>query len=94
VIKIGFSSPHSSAIPIVSESFFSVAKQLQNLGIGMEEALPWIEILREKAEAENVDIRRTAINVAQELRLYRQSGGIHKQIERANQELALVSIDR
>jgi hypothetical protein len=68
-----------------------VAKQLQNLGIGMEEALPWIEILREKAEVENVDIRGTAINVAQELRLYRQSGGIQKQIERANQELALVN---
>jgi phosphatidylserine/phosphatidylglycerophosphate/cardiolipin synthase-like enzyme len=58
----------------------------------MEEALPWIEMLREKAEAENVDIRRTAINVAQELRLYRQSGGIQKQIERANQELALANM--
>ena len=75
-----------------AEPFLSVAKQLQNLGIGMEEALPWIEILREKAEVENVDIRRTAINVAQELRLYRQSGGIQKQIERANQELALVNM--
>jgi len=41
--------------------------------------------------AENVDIRRTAINVAQELRLYRQSGSIQKQIERANQELALIN---
>jgi hypothetical protein len=75
-----------------AEPFLSVAKQLQNLGIGMEEALPWIEILREKAEAENVDIRRTSINVAQELRLYRQSGGIQKQFERANQELALVNM--
>jgi len=45
-----------------------------------------------KAEAENVDIRTTVINVAQELRLYRQSEGIHKQIERANQELALINM--
>jgi len=75
-----------------AEPFLSVAKQLQNLGMGMEEALPWIETIWEKAEAENVDIRTTAINVAQELRLYRQSGGIRKQIERAHQELALVNM--
>src|SRR5262249_37611407 len=58
----------------------------------LEDALPWIETIREKAEAENVDTRTTAINVAQELRLYRQSGGIQKQIERTNQELALVNM--
>ena len=66
-----------------------MAKQLQNLGIGMEEALPWIETILEKAKAENVDIRTTAINVAQELRLYRQSEG---RIEKANQELALINM--
>ncbi len=71
-----------------AEPFLSVAKQLQNLGIGMEEALPWIAILLEKAEGRI----RTAINVAQELRLYHQSRGIQKQIERANQELALVNM--
>ena len=32
------------------------------------------------------------VQVAQELRLYRQSGGIQKQIERANQELALINM--
>ena len=58
----------------------------------LEDALPWIETIREKAEAENVDIGTTAINVAQELRLYRQSGGIQKQTERANQELALINM--
>jgi len=71
------------------EPFLAVAKQLQNLGIGMEEALPWIETILEKAKAENVDIRTTAINVAQELRLYRQSEG---RIEKANQELALINM--
>jgi hypothetical protein len=71
------------------EPFLAVAKQLQNLGIGMEEALPWIETILEKAKAENVDIRTTVINVAQELRLYRQSEG---RIEKANQELALINM--
>jgi predicted transcriptional regulator len=75
-----------------SERFLPLARQLQEMKLALEDALPWIEAMREKAEAENVDIRTTAINVAQELRLYRQSGGIQKQIERANQELALVNM--
>src|SRR5215467_14054622 len=75
-----------------SEPFLPLARQLQEMKLGLEDALPWIETIREKAEAENVDTRTTAINVAQELRLYRQSGGIHKQIERANQELALINM--
>src|SRR5215472_14749011 len=75
-----------------SESFLPLASQLQEMKLALEDALPWIETNREKAEAENVDIRTTAINVAQELRLYRQSGGIQKQIERANQELVLINM--
>jgi len=75
-----------------SEPFLPLARQLQEMKLALEDALPWIETIREEAEAENVDIRTTAINVAQELRLYRQSGGIHKQIERANQELTLINM--
>src|SRR5215467_12415215 len=75
-----------------SEPFLRLAKQLQEMRLTLEDTLPWIETIREKAEAENVDIRTTAINVAQESRLYRQSGGIQKQIERANQELALINM--
>jgi hypothetical protein len=75
-----------------SESFLPLARQLQEMKLALEDALPWIETIREKAEAENVDIRTTAINVAQELRLCRQFGGIQKQIERANQELALINM--
>src|SRR5215831_15708772 len=74
------------------EPFLPLARQLLEMKLALEDALPWIETIREKAEAENVDTRTTAINVAQELRLYRQSGGIQKQIERTNQELALVNM--
>src|SRR5215469_9238841 len=78
---------------IESEPFLPLARQLQEMKLALQDALPWIETIREKAEAENVDTRTTAINVAQELRLYRQSGGIQKQIERANQELALINME-
>ncbi len=57
--------------------------------LALEDALPRIETIREKAEAENVISEQLA---GQELRLYRQSGGIQKQIERANQELALLNM--
>jgi len=58
-----------------SESFLPLVRQLQEMKLALEDALPWIETIREKAEAENVDIRTTAINVSQELRLYHQSEG-------------------
>jgi hypothetical protein len=51
-----------------SEAYLPLARQLQQMKLALEDALPWIETIREKAEAENVDIRTTAINVAQELR--------------------------
>ena len=69
-----------------AEPFLSVAKQLQNLEIGME----WISILQEKSQVENVDIKKTTITVAQELGQY---GDIQKQIERANQELTLINME-
>lgn len=72
-----------------TEPFLSMAKQLQNLGISMEEVFSLIEIIREKAETENTDVRRAGINLAQE---YHQFNGVQKQIERANQELALVDM--
>ena len=52
------------------EPFLSVAKNLQNLGIDMGLALPWIEVIRKRAETENVDIRICANNLAQELTQY------------------------
>ena len=55
------------------EPFLPLARQLLEMKLSLEDALPWIETIREKAEAENVDIITTAINFAQELRLYRQS---------------------
>ena len=60
--------------------------------LALEDALPWIETVKELAQIQNMDIKTAAVQIAQELRLYRQSEGIQKQIERANQELALVNM--
>ncbi|MGA9150554.1 MAG: hypothetical protein WBZ36_08250 [Candidatus Nitrosopolaris sp.] len=74
------------------EPLIPVAHQLQNLRMGIEEVLPWIETIHERVEAEKIDHKTAAAQIAQELRLYRQSGGIQKQIERANQELGLINM--
>jgi hypothetical protein len=72
-----------------AEPFLDVAKQLQNLGIGMDEALPYFESIRERAEIERIDVRTSATQITQE---YRQFGAIQEQIERANQELTLINM--
>jgi hypothetical protein len=64
-----------------SGPYLPLARQLQEMILALEDALPWIETIREKAQAENVDIRRTAINVARELRLYPQSGGYKNRLK-------------
>jgi len=61
-----------------AEPFLSVAKQLQNLGIGMEETLPWIEILWEKAEAENVDLLNRGVTESQIVQLINFAGEWNK----------------
>jgi hypothetical protein len=50
-----------------TEPFLDVAKQLQNLGIGMDEALPYFESIRERAEVERIDVRTSAA-ITQEYR--------------------------
>ena len=75
-----------------SEPFLPLARQLLEMKLALEDALPWIETIRERSEAENVDIRTTAINVAQELRLYRQFGGLQTQIQQAQGELKMLNM--
>ena len=75
-----------------SEPYLSLAKKLQEMKLTLEDALPWIETINEVAQIQNTNINHAAIFVAQELRLNRQLGGIQRQIEKANQELALINM--
>jgi hypothetical protein len=75
-----------------SEPYLSLAKKLQEMKLTLEDALPWIETINEVAQIQNTDINHAAIFVAQELRLNRQLGGMQRQIEKANQELALINM--
>jgi hypothetical protein len=46
--------------------------------LALEDALPWIETVKELAQMQNMDIKAAVVQVAQELRLYRQSGGLNR----------------
>jgi hypothetical protein len=74
-------------LDLESEPYLSLAKKLQEMKLKLQEALPWIETINEVAQMQNTDIKHAAIFVAQE-----QLGGIQRQIERANQELALINM--
>lgn len=75
-----------------AEPYLIMAKKLQEMKLTLEDTLPWIETINEVAQMQKLDIKDAALFVAQELRLYRQFDGIQQQIERANQELALVEM--
>ncbi len=76
-----------------SESFLPLARQLQEMKLTLEDALPWTETIREKAaQMQNMDTKAAATCVAQELRLNRQFGDIQRQIEIAQGQLKMLNI--
>jgi hypothetical protein len=74
------------------ESFLPLAKKLQEMGLALEDALPWIQSVKEIAQIEKLDTKSASLYVSQELALNRQLRGIRGQIERANHELALINM--
>lgn len=70
-----------------AEPFLDVAKQLQSLDV-----IPWVEMIREKVEAEKIDYKAAVAQIKQDLQYYQQLGGIERQIQKANQELGLINM--
>jgi hypothetical protein len=73
------------------EPLLPLAKQLQDIGIGFETALPWIETIHECAEAEKLDLRTASYRVAQDLRFYRSIVGIEQEQAKAQQQLGMLN---
>src|SRR5262249_44173634 len=51
-----------------SEPCLPLARQLQEMKLSLEDALPWIETINEIAQIRNMDIKSAGVLVAQELR--------------------------
>ena len=75
-----------------SESFLPLARQLQEMKLALEDALPWIETVKEWAQMQNMDIKTAGLSVAHQLRIYRQLGGLQRSIEQARGELKMLNI--
>jgi hypothetical protein len=76
------------------ESFLPLARQFQELSLTAEDVIPcfsWIEILKEKAAVENIDVKTAIHHVAQDLSLYRQLGGMQKSLEQKKGELQMLT---
>jgi soluble cytochrome b562 len=74
------------------EELIPSAKQLKDIGIGFDQAIVWIDCIKEKAEIERIDLRTATWKLAQDLRAYRDLGGLSKAIQDATQQLAMLNM--
>jgi hypothetical protein len=51
---------------VESEPFLPLARQLQEMKLALDDALPWIETINEVAQIQNMDIKSAGVLVAQE----------------------------
>jgi hypothetical protein len=74
------------------EDLIPSAKYLKDIGISFDQALVWIDCIREKVEIERIDLRTAAWKLAQDLRSYKDLGGLSKAIQDATQQLAMLNM--
>jgi hypothetical protein len=58
------------------EDLIPSTKYLKHIGISFDQALVWIDCIKEKAEIERIDLRTATWKLAQDLRSYRDLGGL------------------
>ncbi|MGA9153558.1 MAG: hypothetical protein WBZ36_23510 [Candidatus Nitrosopolaris sp.] len=59
-------------------------------GIGFDQALVWIDCIKEKAEIERIDLRTATWKLIQDLRAYRDLGGLSKAIQDATRAIDIL----
>jgi prefoldin subunit 5 len=75
------------------EYLIPIAKQLQQMGTDINQFLPWVETIHEKAQGENIPtLTKAAYSLAQDLRIYRQLGGLKKNIQLTTQQLQMLNM--
>ena len=74
------------------EDLIPCAKYLKDIGIGFDQAIVWIDCIKQKAEIERIDLRTATWKLAQDLRAYRDLGGLSKAIQDATQQLAMLNM--
>lgn len=74
------------------EELIPSAKQLKDIGIGFDQAIVWIDCIKEKAGIERICLREATWKLAQELRGYRDLGGLSRAVQEKTQQLAMLNM--
>jgi hypothetical protein len=74
------------------EDLIPSSKQLKNIGIGFDQALVWIDCIKEVAQKEQIDERTAAWKLADMLRSFKELSDLENAIQQANQQLALLNM--
>jgi hypothetical protein len=67
------------------------AKALKYIGMGFEQAIVFIDYIKEKAQKEMIDEKAAAWRLAQELRQWQEFGALEKAISTATNQLSLLN---
>ena len=75
------------------EPLIPIARQLQQMGTDINQFMPWVETIHEKAQAENLPtLTKSAYSVAQDLRMYRRLGELKENIQLTTQQLEMLNM--
>jgi hypothetical protein len=75
-----------------AEPLIPIARQLQQMGTDINQFLPWIETIHEKAEADKIDLKTASLRVSEELKLYSQLTGLQKKIQQTQQQISTLDV--
>ncbi|MGB6595066.1 MAG: hypothetical protein WBE68_26490, partial [Candidatus Nitrosopolaris sp.] len=73
------------------EDLIPSSKHLKDIGIRFDQALVWVDCIKEVAQKEQIDERTAAWKLADMLRSFKTLGGLEKAIAVANQQLVLLN---
>ena len=77
------------------EDLIPSSKHLKDIGISFDQALVWVDCIKEVAQKERIDERTAAWKLADMLRSFKGLCGLENAIQQANQQLAmLLTVDR
>ena len=65
---------------------------MKDIGIGFDQALVWIDCIKEVAQKERIDERTAAWKLANRLRSFNEFGDLEKAVQQATQQLAMLNM--
>ena len=74
------------------EDLITSSKHLKDIGIGFDQALVWVDCIKEVAQKERTDERTAAWKLADMLRSFKELSDLDKAIQQATQQLAMLNM--